>query len=168
MYAIVLLQGMVFYGPIATLYRQASGVSIFQITLMESISYILCILFELPWGIVADKIGYKKAMCFCCSLYFISKLVFWRAEGFAGFLLERILLSVVIAGLSGVDTSILYLSCSKGESQKVFGICNTLGTVGLLTASFVFSVLVGENYRAAALLTAISYGLAALLSFFLS
>ena len=168
MYAIVLLQGMVFYGPIATLYRQASGVSIFQITLMESISYILCILFELPWGIVADKIGYKKSMCFCCSLYFISKLVFWRAEGFAGFLLERILLSVVIAGLSGVDTSILYLSCSKGESQKVFGICNTLGTVGLLTASFVFSVLVGENYRAAALLTAISYGLAALLSFFLS
>ena len=50
MYAIVLLQGMVFYGPIATLYRQASGVSIFQITLIESISYILCILFELPWG----------------------------------------------------------------------------------------------------------------------
>lgn len=168
MYAIVLLQGMVFYGPIATLYRQASGVSIFQITLIESISYFLCILLELPWGIVADKIGYKKTMCFCCSLYFISKLVFWKADGFAGFLLERILLSVVIAGLSGVDTSILYLSCSKGESQKVFGICNCLGTVGMLTASFVFSVFVGENYSVAALLTAISYGLAALLSFFLS
>ena len=68
MYAIALLQGMVFYGSIATLYRQASGITIFQITLIESISYILCILFELPWGIVADKIGYKKTMilCFCC------------------------------------------------------------------------------------------------------
>ena len=168
MYAIVLLQGMVFYGPIATLYRQASGISIFQITFIESISYILCILFELPWGIVADKIGYKKTMCFCCSLYFISKLVFWRADGFTGFLLERILLSIVVAGLSGVDTSVLYLSCKKGESQKVFGIYNTLGTVGMLTASFVFAVLVGENYRIAAFLTAISYGLAMLLAFFLS
>lgn len=168
MYAIVLLQGMVFYGPIATLYRQANGVSVFQITLIESISYILCILFELPWGVIADKIGYKKTMCFCCSLYFVSKLVFWRADGFAGFLLERILLSIVIAGLSGVDTSVLYLSCGKGESQKVFGIYNSLGTVGLLTASFIFSVLVGENYRVAALLTVISYGLAAILSFFLS
>ena len=71
MYAIVLLQGMVFYGPIATLYRQASGVSIFQITLIESISYILCILFELPWGIVADKIGYKKRCVFAavCILF---------------------------------------------------------------------------------------------------
>lgn len=68
MYAIALLQGMVFYGSIATLYRQASGITIFQITLIESISYILCILFEIPWGIVADKIGYKKTMifCFCC------------------------------------------------------------------------------------------------------
>lgn len=168
MYAIVLLQGMVFYGPIATLYRQASGLSVFQITLIESISYLLCILFEIPWGIVADKIGYKKAMCICCSLYFVSKLIFWRANGFADFLLERILLSIVIAGLSGVDTSVLYLSCEDGESQSVFGIYNALGTVGLLLASLVFSVFVGDRYRTAGFLTVISYALAAILSFFLS
>lgn len=168
MYSIALLQGMVFYGSIATLYRQANGVTVFQITLIESISYILCILFELPWGIVADKIGYKKTMCLCCGIYFVSKIVFWRADGFTGFLVERILLSFVIAGLSGVDTSILYLSSAKGESQKVFGIYNSLGTVGLLAASFVFSVSIGDNYRLAALLTVISYGLAAILSLFLS
>ena len=42
MYGISLLQGMVFYGPIATLYRQAAGVSVFEITLIESISLALC------------------------------------------------------------------------------------------------------------------------------
>lgn len=168
MYAIALLQGMVFYGPIATLYRQVNGISVFQIALIESISYILSMLLELPWGMVADKIGYKKTMCFCCGLFFVSKLVFLRADGFADFLLERVLLSIVIAGLSGVDTSILYLSCPEGESQKSFGIYNSLGTVGLLAASFVFSVFIGENYRAAALLTAISYGTAAVLSLFLT
>ena len=47
MYAIAFLQGMVFYGPVATLYRQAQGVSVFQITLIESISLILCILLEI-------------------------------------------------------------------------------------------------------------------------
>jgi len=141
MYAIALLQGLVFYGPIATLYRQANGLSVFHITLIESISYLLCIFLEIPWGIAADKIGYKKTMCFCCSLYFVSKLVFWKADGFFDFLLERVMLSVVIAGFSGVDTSVLYLSCSKGESQKVFGIYNSLGVVGLLFASFVFSTL---------------------------
>ena len=53
------LHGMVFYGAIATLYRQAQGVTIFQITLIESISYALCIALEVPWGVVADRIGYK-------------------------------------------------------------------------------------------------------------
>lgn len=168
MYAIVFLQGMVFYGPIATLYRQVNGISVFQITFIESISYILCILFEIPWGIIADKIGYKKTMCFCCILYFVSKLVFWKADVFAEFLLERILLSIVIAGFSGVDSSILYLSCDKGKSQKVFGIYNVLGTIGMLLASFIFTVFVGDNYRLAALLTVISYGAAALLSLFIS
>ena len=48
MYAIALLQGMVFYGPVATLYRQAAGVDIFGITLIESISLALCVLLELP------------------------------------------------------------------------------------------------------------------------
>ncbi len=118
MYAIAFLQGMVFYGPVATLYRQAQGVSVFQITVIESISLILCILLEVVWGVVADRIGYKKTMIFCCVLYFISKIIFWRASGFAGFLTERILLSIVAAGMSGVDTSILYLSCKKEDRRK--------------------------------------------------
>ena len=164
MYAISLLQGMIFYGPIATLYRQAQGVSVLQITVIESISLILCLLLEFPWGVIADKIGYKRTILFCCVLYFLSKIVFWQASGFGGFLLERVMLSVIIAGLSGVDTAFLYLSCKKGESQKVFGIYNSLGTAGLLLASLLFSLFVGSNYRLAGFLTVISYGLAAFLS----
>ncbi len=164
MYAIALLQGMVFYGPIATLYRQAQGVSILQITIIESISLALCLALEIPWGIVADKIGYKQTMVFCCALYFVSKIVFWQASSFAAFLWERILLSVVMAGLSGVDTSVLYLSCASGKSQKAFGVYNSLQTTGLLAAALVYSVAVGSDYKRAGLLTVVSYSVAALLS----
>ena len=80
MYAIALLQGMVFYGPVATLYRQARGISIFQITVIESISLALCLLLEFPWGILADKIGYKKTILICNFLCFFSKIVFWKAD----------------------------------------------------------------------------------------
>lgn len=164
MYAMALLQGMVFYSPIATLYRQAQGVTVFQMTVIESISLALCILLEIPWGVVADKIGYHKTMVFCSGLYFVSKIIFWKATGFGGFLAERILLSVVLAGFSGVDSSILYLSCQGRDTQKVFGVYHSLGTVGLLIAAAVFSVFVQDDYTLAALLTVISYGLAALLS----
>ncbi len=165
MYAIAFLQGMVFYGPIATLYRQSAGITIFQITGIESISLALSLLLELPWGIVSDRIGYKKSMLFCCMLFFLSKIVFWKASGFGAFLIERIMLSIVISGLSGVDTSILYLSCDKGDTQKVFGIYNNLGTAGLFFASLIYSVFIKDNYRLSGLLTVCSYGIAAIISF---
>ena len=168
MYAIALLQGMVFYGPVATLYRQAQGVSVFQITLIESISLALCIALEIPWGFLADKIGYRKTMIFCCALYFISKIVFWQATNFGGFLLERIMLSVVLAGFSGVDSSIIYLSCEGKDSQKAFGIYNSMGMAGLLAAAAMFSIAVKDNYPLAGFLTVISYGISAVLSFFLA
>ena len=138
LYAISFLQGLVFYGPVATLYRQASGVSVFQITIIESISLALCIALEMPWGMVAD--------------------------GFDGFLLERLLLSVVMAGMSGCDLSILYLSCREEESQQVFGIYQSLGMAGLLFASIYYSIFIGENYRLAGFLTMAAYGVAAVLA----
>lgn len=164
LYGVALLQGMVFYGPIATLYRQAQGVSVLEITIIESISLALGILLEIPWGVLADRIGYRKTMIFCSGLYFISKIVFWRANGFADFLLERVMLSVVLAGFSGVDSSILYLSCQGKDSQKAFGIYNSMSMGGLLMATGVFSLLIQDNYSLAGFLTVISYGLAALLS----
>lgn len=165
MYAIALSQGMVFYGPIATLYRQSAGITIFQITIIESIALALCLFLELPWGVVADRIGYKRTMIFCCGLYFLSKIVFWQAASFGAFLAERIMLSIVIAGLSGVDSSILYLSCDQGKSQKVFGIYNNLQTLGLLLASAIYSLFIKDNYRLAGALTVGSYGIAAMIAF---
>lgn len=165
LYAISFLQGLVFYGPVATLYRQAAGVSVFEITVIESISLALCIALEMPWGVVADRIGYRKTMIITCALYFVSKVVFWKADGFGGFLLERILLSVVMAGMSGCDISILYLSTWEGESQKVFGIYQSFGMAGLLAASLSYSLFIGTNYRLAGFLTMAAYGAAAVLVF---
>ena len=165
MYAISFFQGMVFYASIATLYRQAAGISIFQITLIESISLVLSLAFEIPWGVLADRIGYRCTMIVCSALYFISKIIFWKSQNFADFLLERVLLAIVVSGLSGVDTSILYLSCSKDDSQRAFGIYEGLSTAGLLSAAAIYTVFIEDNYRAAGFFTVISYGIAFMLSF---
>lgn len=163
MYGISFLQGLVFYGSIATLYRQAAGINIFQITLIESISFMLCILFELPWGMIAERIGYKHVMITVCFLYFISKIIFWKADSFFDFMAERILLSVVCAGFSGCDSAILFMSCND-KSQRVFSIYNNLSMLGLMTASAVFAVYLGNDYRMSAFLTIFPYGLAMLLA----
>ena len=167
LYAIALLQGMVFYAPIASLYRQAAGLSLSQIALIEGASYLFCLAMELPWGMLADRIGYRRTMIACCGLYFLSKVVFWRAERFSAFLLERLLLSAALAGYSGVDECLIYLSCGEGDGHRAFGLYDAFGTAGLLLAAAVYSLCIGERYRLAALVTAASYAVALLLSLLL-
>lgn len=165
MYAISFFQGMVFYGSVATLYRQACGLTLFQITAIESIFSVVCIALEFPWGVIADRIGYRRTMLFCNLLFFISKIVFWKADTFGAFLCERLILSVVISGLSGVDDTVLFLSCGKQDAQRVFSIHGYFGTLGMVIASGCFSLFFSENFRAAAFWTVVAYALAALLSF---
>lgn len=70
--------------------------------------------------------------------------------------MERILLGITIAGLSGVDSSILYLSAGEADAQKVFGIYDSLGTAGLMTAAGIYSLFLYGNYRKAAFFTLVT------------
>lgn len=143
MYAIALLQGMVFYGPIATLYRQAHGLTIFQITLIESISLSLLILLEIPWGIIADKIGCRHTIIFCSALYLISKIIFWKADGFAGFLtvisyggaafLSLFLTDVRIHSVKKTDTEPFRVTIKKAmKNRSLLLFLIAAGTFGIL------------------------------------
>lgn len=82
--------------------------------------------------------------------------------------MERIFLSVAVSGLSGVDTSFLYLSVPDGQFQKACGIYESMGTAGLLFSFLVFTLFLKDNYRGAGFFTVLTYGAAFVLSLFLS
>lgn len=168
MYIIVFLQGFVFYGPIATVFRENRGVSIYQIFLIESISMILIMLFEVPWGIFADKFGYKKTLVISNFIFFISKIVFFKANSFWIFLFERILLSISISGLSGCDTALIYLSLDKNQnSERVFGRYVWFSNVGFLLGSMISTYIINISIDLTAYYTIIPYGVAFGVSLFL-
>ena len=165
---ITFLQGMVFYASVATLYREAAGLSMLEIGTIEAVNLALSMALEVPWGWLADRIGYRKTMIACNALFLVTKIIFWQAEGFAGFLAERVLLAVVLSGLSGVDSSMLYLSAPPEENQRNEGWCQAVGEAGLLLSALLYTAFLSGQYRAAALWTMIAYGLAAVLTFFLA
>ncbi len=167
MYLIVFLQGFVFYGPIAAIYRQARGLSMYNIFIIESISWTLMILLEIPWGWFADRFGYKKTIVISNFIFYLSKIVFYKAYSFGMFLSERILLSVALAGLSGCDMALLYSSIDGKESEKVFGRYSAFSTGGFLIASLLYTFIIGVSMDAASFLTIIPYGMAAILCLFL-
>jgi MFS family permease len=168
MYAIIFLQGFVFYGPVATLFRQARGLSMSEIFIIESISWILIIMLEVPWGWISDKFGYKKTLIVVNTLFFISKIVFYKAHSFESFLIERIMLSVVLAGLSGCDTALIYASIKESDAQKVFGKYSAFGTLGFLISSVLSTFIVAVSLDYTALLTIFPYGLSVVMTLFLA
>jgi MFS family permease len=167
MYAIIFMQGFVFYGPVATIYRQARGLSMSEIFIIESIALLLILIFEVPWGWFADRFGYKRTLIIVNGLYFISKIIFYQAQGFEGFLLERVILALVIAGLSGCDAALIYASIKEDQAQNVFGRYSAMGTLGFLLACFASSWIVKISIDATAFFTIFPYGIAMILTFFL-
>lgn len=164
--AVYCLQGMVFYSPIATLYRQAAGLDLAQIGFIESVSLGVMLALEIPWGIAADRIGHRRTIVICAALFALSKLIFWRAESFAGFLAERIVLGACLAGLSGCDAAFLFACCQGEEHRKIYARCEAVQTLGMLAAALVWPLL-GGDYRLSALLTLLTYSAAALLTLLL-
>lgn len=167
MYAITFLQGMVFYSSVATLYRQAQGLTLVEMSIIESVFSIMVFVLEVPWGFVCDRIGYKKTLLICNAFYFISKIIFFKADCFLMFLLERIILAIVTSGLSGCDSALIYISSEGKESTHIFGVYQSLGTLGLMVASCMCSIFIQENYSIAGLWTIYPYAVAFLLTFFL-
>ena len=159
MYLITFFQGMVFYASISTLYRLERGLTLSQYAIIDSIALIMSVLLEVPWGMIADRIGYKKTLLIANRFYLISKFVFLNASGFVGFLLERVFFALAVSGISGVDTSILYLSCDGRESQKVFGRYGAFGNAGVMISAGIFA-LFDLSHSQAALFTALAYSCA--------
>lgn len=172
MFAIVFLQGFVFYGPIATIYRQARGLPMYDIFIIESISWILMILFEIPWGWFADRFGYKKTIIISNFIFFISKIIFFNAYSFGLFLLERVFLSIALSGLSGCDIALIYSSTDGDQTEKIFGRYNALSTSGFLVASFLTTFMISSpidkiSMDRTSFLTIIPYGIAVIISLFI-
>lgn len=167
MYLIVFFQGFVFYGPIATLYRQANGLSMSDIFIIESFFWLFIIIFEVPWGWLADRAGYKRILVLSNVLFFISKVVFYEADTFSLFLLERVLLAMALSGISGCDIAILHNSTTKDESEKVFGRYSAFATSGYVMATFMSGYFLKKSMEMAAFATIIPYGVAVVLTFFI-
>ncbi|NCB62693.1 MAG: MFS transporter [Clostridia bacterium] len=163
-YIIYFLQGLCFYGPVATLYRRSAGLTLFDIAIIESSSVAVMLLLEIPWGYVADRLGHRRTIILCLFLLAASKVVFWRAETFGGFLFERLILALAVSGLSRCDSAYLYACVGEEEAQKAYGRWNGIMTAGLLVVGVVSSLFLREDYRLAALLTVGTYTLSALLA----
>lgn len=118
-----------------TIYLKNHGWSVMQIALLEGFFTVCQLVFELPSGLISDKIGHKKTLLLgegICILYLLTYFFpQYHAVMYGGFALFAIGLSLI----SGTDISILYESIAEDKKEEYLKYASYFTAIGVLATS---------------------------------
>lgn len=111
-----------FFEPYLLLFMLHNDLSLLKIGLLFSIKEIIVYFFEIPSGLIADKLGNRNELVSCFVFYILSFLIFAVSHNFMGFAVAMILYGLGDAFRSGTHKSIImsYLEKKEWFNYKAF------------------------------------------------
>ncbi len=110
-----------FWGPILIIsIQKLAGMSLSDIYYMESVTLILCVLLDVPFGALADIIGRKKTIILGGIFLFSSKIFFATMNCPLDAWIANMLWAIGLTLQSGSDTSLLYDSLKECNREKEY------------------------------------------------
>lgn len=97
-----------FYAPVATLYLQGRGLSYVQINSLWGIIVGTMFLTEIPTGMLADRLGRKKAITIALALQVLGEVIFIFARRYVFFALASVAGGLGFAFSSGCVEAMAY------------------------------------------------------------
>lgn len=139
---------LLFYYSIIYLFlTQAKGFSASQVLFAEAIFTSLCLIVQIPVGIIVEKIGKKRSLVFAniCMCLFIIILIFLRSyiQLFVAYFFDAI--GYVIKSVC--ETNILYDSLPKGKKRgSLYSSLDGLGASRYYRVDAVTSLIAGYAF----------------------
>ena len=145
-----LLINVYFYSALIVRFEMSRGLNFTQIFLLESVLSLSIWLLDIPTGVWADRLGYRRLLLIGRTLNAASVLVMLLAHGFLQFSAGDVLFGAGIACASGCEDALLLQSLAQAagperasetasESASAFallGACSSAGFfVGLASGS---------------------------------
>lgn len=103
-----LLNGLVFYAPVALLLRTSKGITIPQFFSLQIILYLTTCFAEIPCGLITDRIRYKNTIILAMGLMTLARVQFIYADSYYIFVIEAILEGIAISFMSGTMNAYIY------------------------------------------------------------
>ena len=131
---------LVFYAPVALFIRTSRGVSISEFFILQAILSFCIFIFEIPFGMITDKIGYKNSIIISHFSMLLARIILLFSFCFEFFVLESILEAVSMAFESGTISGYEYEIIGEenfAEKTSVLGNYSTIGFI-ISTISFYF------------------------------
>jgi len=157
-----------FYNHVGTLYQQTRGLSLLQVSSIWAVVTGAIFLFEVPTGIVADRIGRKKSVVIAILLQASGEWLYLFANNYLAFVLIALLAGLGYAFLSGANEALVYDSLPTDDKdnrmKRAMGIVGGAYQLAFCVAPLVGGLVVAQLeisfFLRAILLTAVSVTLA--------
>lgn len=138
------LNGLVFYAPVALLVRTDAGVTMAQFFVLQAVLSLTVFLFEIPTGMITDRIGYKSTMILAQITMFLARallLAAFLSGSYPIFVAEAVVEGFAACFLSGTQDAYIY-SVYKNEqcAVKMAHVAN-FGTTGFVLSTVLYVLL---------------------------
>ncbi|WP_412749947.1 MFS transporter [Krasilnikovia sp. M28-CT-15] len=107
-YAFQFFFGLLVWVPVFYTYQRAAGLDDRQIFGIQSIYYVVFCLFEIPTGLVADRLGYRRSLTAGGVVLLAANLLPIAAPTYPGFLAHWVLIALARSLVSGAASAYLY------------------------------------------------------------
>ncbi len=107
-----------FYIPVLALFYIANQVPLKQFSIIMSAFLLTTIIFEVPSGVIADLLGYKKTLIIARTLYIIEILIISFSHGFWPFLIGKIISGIGVSLSSGTNQAFLFNTLKRLKRTK--------------------------------------------------
>jgi MFS family permease len=142
----------------------ARGLTLVQITLIESVLIGAIFLMEVPTGILADRVGRKWSIICSTFLLMCAEFVFIFARDYQWYVLVALLAGTGYAFASGAIEALVYDSLPaenrEAEMKRVIGRVKSYSMMALALAPIVGGFIIGdasiENFIPAIVLTVVA------------
>lgn len=169
---IFLMNGLVFFSPVALLIRTEAGLSLSQFFILQAILSITIFLFEIPTGKITDIVGYKKTIILSQLMLWIARILLMVAfyeKSMVIFVAEAFIEGIASCFSSGTYSAYMYVLFGESDFLNKSAKADNYGTVGFIISTISYAGI----YAFAGMIglltgTIISSGIGVIASFFLA
>lgn len=136
--------GLVFFAPVALLVRTQAGVPLPWFFLLQAALSLTILIFELPAGLLTDRIGYRRTLLLAQLTAFAARLLLLAAflcRSLPLFFLEAAVEGVSSCFLSGTLEAYLYHACGPERYPARMARAANFGTAGFLLSTLCYAAL---------------------------
>ena len=114
-----LLLGLIIIGPVLTPHLRSKGLDYTQIMVLQSISAVSLVLFEMPTGIIADRVSRRLSLFLSGATLALGLTVYILGQSFTVLAVAEVLFAIGMTFRSGANSAFLYESLARlGREQE--------------------------------------------------